>query len=395
MTRSISTRLAILLGALLLPEQLLAATYPCPSDPGFCYRDVADDGCFDAGTDEGPINTEIEMSSSFPPVPPPGSIICPPSVKDLTASGSPPHIRLATPAGSSILFYAARVNTAGVFETMSGDRVLLGGKLLGGAFANIDSQGNIDLEADIKLPTNSSNLLAVDTASGDLTVAPKTKFRSGSSDFHAPLGNVTFGAKSGVFAGRGSDVDISIVAGGNVDMTNTKIRTRTRSAGGSSVVEIIGANVTVHEKLNVKSNAEFDPRRIDITATAGDVTIDQLLVNTDTTVTIAGTNVTIGLPQSGKIRQSRIVQKLDIPSVQGAIVATGAISVANLLLKSTDDFSFQTTGATIDVLSSKLQGRKATPTIDVTAGPGSTCDLTGSSIKNAALVTSCDTVIGP
>src|SRR6185369_16768742 len=93
------------LGILLITKIGNAAVYPCPSDPGFCYRDFGDDGCFDVGVDDGPINDEIEAQSTFPGSPDPGSIVCPPSVLELVATGG--AMRLATATGSSILFYDA------------------------------------------------------------------------------------------------------------------------------------------------------------------------------------------------------------------------------------------------------------------------------------------------
>ncbi len=81
------------LALLLMPTLALAAEYPCPSDPGFCYRDIGNDGCFDSGTDVGPITAAIEASST-PSAPIPGSIVCPPSVSSLAPSGIVPDIFL-------------------------------------------------------------------------------------------------------------------------------------------------------------------------------------------------------------------------------------------------------------------------------------------------------------
>lgn len=38
--------------AVTIPSTVLAVDYPCPSAPGFCYRDVGDDGCFDSVVDD-------------------------------------------------------------------------------------------------------------------------------------------------------------------------------------------------------------------------------------------------------------------------------------------------------------------------------------------------------
>lgn len=40
------------LGLFLMATPALALEYACPTDPGFCYRDLANDGCFDSGADQ-------------------------------------------------------------------------------------------------------------------------------------------------------------------------------------------------------------------------------------------------------------------------------------------------------------------------------------------------------
>ena len=88
MAMPLRSGLILLLLGLALGSPSSAAEYTCPSDPGFCYFDVGNDGCFDGGTDAGPINADLE-AGAFPPVgpPDPGSIVCPPSVKKLAVTG--------------------------------------------------------------------------------------------------------------------------------------------------------------------------------------------------------------------------------------------------------------------------------------------------------------------
>lgn len=132
----IHRRIVATLAAVLLHTPATAAEYPCPSDPGFCYRDVANDGCFDSGVDEGPINDEIEGYEEFPVVPEPGSIVCPPSVLELTPSDT--SIRLETLPGSSIMLYGARIITSGAFALVSGGEALVGGRVLvGGSISSV------------------------------------------------------------------------------------------------------------------------------------------------------------------------------------------------------------------------------------------------------------------
>ena len=60
-------------------------TYGCGSDPGFCYRDVGGDGCYDAGTDEASIDGALTDAGGYEATT--GSIVCPPSVKKLVGAG--------------------------------------------------------------------------------------------------------------------------------------------------------------------------------------------------------------------------------------------------------------------------------------------------------------------
>ncbi len=92
------------LALLLMAPPALALEYPCPSDPGFCYRDVGNDGCFDGGVDDGPIKAEIEGQFSFPPFPDPGSIVCPPVdivESDIRGRKGTPTITVSAGSGST------------------------------------------------------------------------------------------------------------------------------------------------------------------------------------------------------------------------------------------------------------------------------------------------------
>src|SRR6185436_14403237 len=99
----------VLISFLCLASPAFALDYNCPTDPGFCYLDVGNDGCFDSGTDVGPIDDQLETGDfPSPPGPPdPGSIVCPPRVKTLTTTNG---IDWHTAAGGSILLHAARIN---------------------------------------------------------------------------------------------------------------------------------------------------------------------------------------------------------------------------------------------------------------------------------------------
>lgn len=76
-------KLSLAAVCLLVAAPAIALDYPCPSDPGFCYFDRANDGCFDVGTDDAPSEAEFLQLPYYPFPSEPGSVICPPSVTEL------------------------------------------------------------------------------------------------------------------------------------------------------------------------------------------------------------------------------------------------------------------------------------------------------------------------
>jgi len=98
-----------------------AAQYPCPSDPGFCYFDVGNDHCFDPQTDSGPIDEAL--NSDFPAFgesPDPGSMVCPPSVRNLSTLAR----SWRTAPGGDVLLYAARLVNRDLLQIESGGAAL-------------------------------------------------------------------------------------------------------------------------------------------------------------------------------------------------------------------------------------------------------------------------------
>ena len=376
--------------AVVAPTISLGAEYPCPSDPGFCYRDLGNDGCFDVGTDVGPINDEIE-SSSVPVPPTPGSIVCPPSVSTLSPSEIERHIYLATLPGSDILFYRAKVVGVRAFHLDSGRDLLLGGLVNGESFSASDTVleavDDITIEKGILL-TNKANLeVDVTSSSGSVTIGPKAKFKSATLIVSA-FGDVTLG--EGVAVKVIFNADIEFMAGGDLELTRPKLT----SNGSTATIALIGSNVTIHDKAKLVTKP-VALGRLEIDATSGDVEIDRLIASVATDVEISGQNVAIGLPDTnGVVRQSRLAHKS--PFSMTDITATGVVSLSRLQLLGSADATIDTTGATLGFTDSTIKGVKGgAPTVTISTGAASTCDLTGTTLKNATLVTNCDNVVGP
>lgn len=363
------------------PSAVLAAEYPCPSDPGFCYRDVGDDGCFDSEVDEGPINDEIEASEGFPAIPAAGSIVCPPSVAELTASNT--NIRLETVPGSSVLFYGTRVLVSNAFNVISGDEALIGGRVFTGSTnSSVEAENNVYVEDRIQIDTGAgiSDLL-LRSLSGDVVVGPKATIKASDVTFEALAGNVTLLERVAIQT-KNSAV-VTMEAGGTVEMSKPKIK--------ANIMELDAADISILEKATFKTNFTiFD-------ANPGDVVVERMSINAGdkgflAPLVIFGTNVTIGVSAGGKTPRSVINYRGDQDVF---IEAVDTIDIDSLVLKCRTGVSIDTLGATVHVQNSKLIGVKNSPTFQVSAGPGSTCDLTGTTVKGATLVTSCDTVVGP
>lgn len=391
----VSRLIVPLLAVLLLLGNATGAEYPCPSDPGFCYRDVGNDGCFDSGVDDGPINSEIEEASTLDPTPPPGSLICPPSVTSVSASDA--DIRLATPAGSSVLIYAARFNDVHELEIVSGEDILFGGDVEPRRFVVLRAANDVLVEGDIDQRDSQVNGgLVLESSSGDVRIGPKSRLRAAGIFADALAGEIHVLEKSkliGQWQSQPSFGSVSLVATGNLLIENATIV----AIGRQSIVDLIGATVTVADRLKVKQRGQNAPLRFNVAALAGDVAVDRLVLNTEAPITFSGENVTIGAMKNGKIPRSKILFNFPTP-VTGdgvAITATGAVDLSRLSLITRDDAVIETTSTSLNFIGGTIKGKKATPTVNVSAGPASTCDLTGTVVKKATLVTSCDAVVGP
>lgn len=346
--------------------------YPCPSDPGFCYRDVADDGCFDSGVDEGPIDDEIRTTTAVDPAPPPGSVICPPSVKNLVGeSGS---MFITTPPGSSIRFYGKPKISPGLRLT-SGGEILFSGNAAADVF---NDGGTLILEAEDTVYVEGSTReigfgrgialppFIVTSHTGNIIVGPKKRHWVGPVVLRAPAGNVTILEK--VKFRRNLEID----ALGTVHADGLSV---------GSHFNVDAASVTVMGKAKAGSVT---------TDCTGDVSFDNIRVTTHR-VTIEGHNVTIGTSAEGPPRPSKFKKR------QLLLDATGDVRIVFLSDKAQFNSHIRTTGSSIELLGSKINGNKTSPAdYEITAtGPASTCDLTGTTFKNVDLLVSCDTVIGP
>ena len=362
---------AIVVAAVLVPGASFGGTvYPCPSDPGFCYRDIGDDGCFDAGVDEGPINDEIQSSTTIDPAPPPGSVICPPSVEVLEREYG--DIVVTTPSGSSIRFYG-RPKISPALQLYSGGDILLQGTVemyIGRCdwfcTNTFFAEGNVLLEASILtfgFGKSWNSYLRVQSDTGDVIIGPKTRHGNSNNDVRALAGNVTILEKVNFNKGN-----LTVRADGEL------------SADGLRVKSYFIASV---EGISLAGRTKA--RWYSLDAGAGDFSTEGLQASGGGKFEIAGHNITIGTSPTERTRHKGGL-KID---------ATGDIRILGLVQGARDKSTvLTTTGTLIEVLGSKMSNAR-NRWFDITAGPGSTCDLTGTTFKKRRPDVRCDTVIGP
>lgn len=368
---------------LLVVNAVEAAEYPCPSDPGFCYFDVGNDGCFDGGTDLGPINSDLE-AGTYPPVGPPavGSIVCPPSVKKLVLQGP---ASWTTAAGGDVLLYGKKVispSLASVSIT-SGRDVLLCSTFRTHDFSAVASR---DVVLTGKLVTVQGQagvpMVTLTASTGDLSVGPKGVIRQGDILLETPGGgNISVLDRSSVQSKNGP---VRVVSGGTLSSSDLKV-----SAGQ---IDLSAQSIDASGRTKLKTN----PGVINIVA-VGAVEFERLTADGKgpfSEINIEGNTVAIGLPgQGGVVRSSNLKAPSELE-----IDASGHVGLDELNVR-VGRALIDTVGTTVDVTNSAFELAKkpgaAPPEVQITAGAGSTCVVAGSTFVEMTLVANCDTVIGP
>ncbi len=335
-----------------------AFDYPCPSDPGFCYFDVADDGCFDPGTDDGPIDDLLGSGGTYPgPVPPHGSIVCPPSVKKIPSLRPPGTVDVSwkTAPGSDILIHAANLSQkSGNVRVVSGNRLLLGGKVSVGDWSfQAEVAGDFELEGSIRGVTKQFGGSIIIDVEGNAVLHEKSKLIADGVILDV-AGDVTAHDR---FRGSG----LVVTAGGRLEMTNPKL--------SGNVVQLTANDVLVHGRGDLK--ASKGAARIEITAT-GDITADALKLSGEE-ISVAANALTVGQPDgSGTIAASKI-KGIRLSQADRTIEITTpnglTLRKATLLAQQIDLVASNATNVVIT--SSRLRGVSPLDQVNLSTGPGS------------------------
>lgn len=370
----------MVLSSLLLTAPAYALDYTCPSDPGFCYFDRGLDGCFDGGTDDGPIESELEYNGAhtYPNPSEPGSIICPPSVTKLDLT----EARWTTELDGDILLYAAKF-TAGEVRLNSGRRILLGaGAASNDGRISLNGRTNVIVSGKIQTtrPGESEGSFAATSRVGAVVFEDGTKVSAeGVIDLRTQFGPLSFGSGTSIKS-RKSCIRLNVA--GAVDGDRTSLQSPCR-------IEAFAGSMSFTGLLKAKTKGSLR-----LSATAGPFEADQvkLTAAADEFVSVSGDGVEIGRPGTvGKVKKSKARGgEIYVYSREGIRVDRLSVSKATLA-------SLRAEQTSLALTDSRVLGKASAPT-DVTIeaeGVGSTCDLTGTLFANANVTTLCDTVVGP
>lgn len=344
---------------------VLAADYPCPTDPGFCYFDIGNDGCWDAGTDGGAINGALEAGDFNFPFPAPGSIVCPPSVEELEVQ-TLDNARWAAGTGGHILLYGAEISgdpldVRLLADDGSGD-VLLGNDV---RVRLIVQANDVSIEQDVR------DTLTV-FAEGDVTVADGSFFKARSSiSFFAESGEIRLG--SGV---KISSSTIQLI-GGDIFLSGLRAVAKL-----GYLIRGNDLTATGYTQLKTKAGGQIT---MDV---SGDVAFERALLKTND-ISLEAASFVVTSPDG---KPSRI---LTGKNGDLEVTTVGSVDLELVDLRVGDPGTSQKAeieGANIALRNGKIRGRPGTPLTLTSAG---TCDLTNSKVVKVDLTTACGSVVGP
>lgn len=366
---------------LLTASPAFGLAYPCPSDPGFCYFDAGNDGCFDPPTDTGPINAALEAGTYPNPGPPiPGSIVCPPSVRKLTPVAT---VRWSTAAGGDILLYGVKIKTPLGVDMVSGGELHFAGRIV--SVNKLDLQADGDVSIDGRLASRDDQLF-VESINGSITLAKRTNIKARATAWVRTYngGDIVAGDKCKL---KSKDGAPSIISEGDATTTNVFMQ-------GGGGVSIRGDDITMNGRSTMQALRDNDFGHVSINTNtgAGHAQIDWLIASGRGVFLDVG-SVELGRPIGGVVKKSKM------KSSRGNIFHTGeGPMIFNQVSMTTPKewlgirgVRIRTTGTQIDLRDSSVRGGFFT----LEVATGGTCDVTGTEWKDLSPTFDCDTVVGP
>lgn len=273
------------------------ATYPCPNDPGFCYFDVANDGCFDGGVDTGPIDADLEAGAYNVGAPAPGSIVCPPSVKrlNLVAEG-----QWETSPRGHILIYAAKVSqkTDERLTIDSGGDLLVQGRVSAKNVTELLAAGAIELGRGVGVG-GTSGFISVHADNGDLTLADRANIKGYSVSLRTiTSGDILLGERVKIRNKTNGGGSVNVGAAGNLEATDLQVVGTSAGLGAGGDLLLSGIS-----RFSVPPVDDGGPLSLDA---GGVVRVESMRANVSSFFSRAD-DVRIGLPNdSGVVGISKI-----------------------------------------------------------------------------------------
>ena len=373
-----------------------AIEYTCPTDPGFCYFDVANDGCFDSATDIGPIDAQLAAGPYPVPLPPgtdlptdPGSIVCPPKAKKIVLATG---LDWRTAPGSHIRLFRTKLSCSDDcslgFAMRSGGELFFDGKLTTKSDPFQDSFVHLEAQDDVWVGTvrqgKGVHDIDVVSATGDVVLAPKARFRASRLNISS-AGEIRMGTGARVDLAEHNQPPSVWTANGAITMT------RPTFLANRAGLSATGTSITILEKARFKPITKRFPE-FEFIATSGDVSIESFVIHPRTrTFSLTGNSIYMGT--SARSSKARLIE------LGGALLLSASDEIA---IRRADlggrTLSFETTGTEVSITDSRILGAKPPfpNTATIQTGPGSTCDLAGTFVfPNIDLVENCGTILGP
>jgi hypothetical protein len=384
--------------SLMTVEVAAASDYTCGSDPGFCFFDRSNDGCYDPGlADVGPIDDALEQGQ-WPAAGQPlerGAIVCPPSVESLEVTPISSSSRWETRWGGVIIHRAmvhlASVHVIDPLVVVSGDDVFLGGRVIGENGTSLAIGGrDIRIAADITFLGEVGGFSAESGGGGSIVVGPHVRIRAGS------VGLSTFESGAAISLLEGVRISqfrrdppfngVVIIAGTDIDVAAPVI-----SAKGG---------ITLHAEGQVRATGRMDLRKrrvrppVDYATTIFGrlgVSIEQLTTRGARDILISGRTTAIGSDAGPVSRISAVDPESSTITIRGA----ESIDVRRAKLEARTIGFFSTAGP-VSITNSTLRNRGTLPGVfDIDMDVPDVCDLSGSSTSGLTFTHDCASVIGP
>jgi hypothetical protein len=361
--------------------------YPCPTDPGFCYHDLGGDGCFDAADDDGPIDDTLRRGV-WPPEPTDtlGSMVCPPSVAEMTIVAERGFVRWGARDDHALVFFGRRITILGTTNIgFRGGRVRLDAKILAprDAVVTVGAVGDASINGGADLKGMASRFQAT-SDEGSIDVGPGTTWRAGHVSF------VAFGPDM-----RGKQVIVDdgvrvVQLGDTLQYANLHIEgvtgvqlenLRARSRGGIRIRSFGGLTAVGRTDLRALRG------RVVFHAGSGILQADELTARAATDILISGSEVNLD-------DRTHLPSRLHVRDRDGGEIRITASVLAGKGLRS-ETPRLKVTSSVVDLREARIRSRgSALGALELT-GANAMCDLTGASLVNVALVHQCQSLEGP